>query len=173
MDLVTVIMLLVGLLLIIVYFVSIAKTDGVKFKKKDGDVADGSQARSAYDNSMALILALGATMLTLATVMMYKPDAISIPKGKMLHGMMAAAALAVMILTSVAISKVETGKLDTGIDGEKRSTPGKDLTTFLGVALLPASVAAVILGVWKIWEPQLLTFGGSSNKSEFGFDFEF
>lgn len=160
MDLVTIAMLIVGLLLIVVYFVSLKMMEGVTFK---GDTSeDKEKARSMYSNSMSIILALGAIMFTLAMVMLYKPDSISVPKARIMHIAMVAVALSVLVLASVAIDQIDKGADDKS----------KALSTYLGVALLPASVAAVILGSLVAYKPDVLKIG-SSSMGKFGFDFEF
>jgi hypothetical protein len=162
MDLVTIAMLLVGLLLIAVYVISLGMDDEVVFKGDTDELRKKAQA--TYSNSMAMILALGAVMVTLSLILIYKPDAISVPKAKIIHILMVGVALSVMITASVAIDQVH--KDAPLVPGEK----GKALTTFLGVSLLPASIAAILLGSLVVWKPDALKIGESKR---FGFDFEF
>jgi hypothetical protein len=155
-------MLLVGLLLIAVYVISLGMDDEVVFKGDTDELK--KKASDTYSNSMAMILALGAVMVTLSLVMIYKPDAISAPKARIIHILMVGVALSVMITASVAIDQIN--KDASGAAAKK----GKDLSAFLGVSLLPASIAAVLLGSLVVWKPDALKLGGSKR---FGFDFEF
>jgi hypothetical protein len=163
MDLVTIAMLLVGLLLIAVYVISLGMDDEVVFKGDTDELRKKAQA--TYSNSMAVILALGAVMVTLSLIMIYKPDAISAPKARIIHIMMVGVALSVMITASVAIDQI-----NKDASGTAAAKKGKDLSAFLGVSLLPASIAAVLLGSLVVWKPDALKLGGSKR---FGFDFEF
>jgi hypothetical protein len=163
MDLLTIAMLIVGLLLIVVYVVSLGMDDAVVFKGQT--VALKTKAQANYSNSMAIILALGAVMVTLSLVMIYKPEAIAVPKARIIHVMMVGVAIAVLITASMAIDQIDKeASSDTGKSGEK-------LAAFLGITLLPASVAATLLGSLVVWKPDLLKIGGGSKR--FGFDFEF
>jgi predicted histidine transporter YuiF (NhaC family) len=165
MDLLTIAMLIVGLLLVLVYFGSVDMTEGVTFKGETDE--DKKKALATYRRSMSIILALGAVMITLSAVLFYKPSAISVPKSRIIHSLMVAVALSVLIMTSVAVDQIDKTDDESG--------KGNKLATYLGVALLPASTLAVVLGSLVVWKPNILKIGGDamSSYSQFGFDFEF
>jgi cytochrome bd-type quinol oxidase subunit 2 len=165
MNLVTIAMLIVGLLLVVVYFVSLGMAEGVTFKGETDEIRQKSQ--STYSTSMAIILALGSMMFTLALIMLYKPDAISAPKAMIMHSLMVGVALAVLAMAWVAMDQID-------VEADSMDSEGQKLKTYLGVALLPASIAAVVLGTLVVYKPDALKIGKAKMmSSRYGFDFEF